>query len=110
MKIGTRLIGSFLIVACKAEIVGTIGLINIRTLARTDQVMYKQNTLGIKQSGDANTYYQRLRYNAAEMLLLRDDTQCEYQTCEYCVMDNDNYSSFSNGHSHCTWSPFFPAY
>ncbi|MGX8702556.1 methyl-accepting chemotaxis protein [Caproiciproducens sp.] len=74
-KIATKLIIGFLIVACIASVVGVVGLVNINTLAETDKVLYEGNTLGIVYAGNANTYYQRLRYNVAEMLLLEDNTQ-----------------------------------
>ncbi len=74
-KIAAKLIIGFLIVACIAGIVGAVGLINIKTLADTDKLLYEENTLGIVYSGDANTYFQRLRYNISEMIILKDNTQ-----------------------------------
>ncbi len=75
LKIATKLIIGFLTVACIAGVVGIVGLININALAESDRLLYEENTLGIVYSGDANTYYQRLRYNIAEMLLLKDEAQ-----------------------------------
>jgi methyl-accepting chemotaxis protein len=59
-------------------VVGVIGLTNIISINRADTELYEQNTLGIKYSGDAATYYQRMKYNMAEMILLGDDSQKDY--------------------------------
>ncbi len=75
LSISKKLIIGFLIVACIAGVVGGIGLINVTALRDSDKLLYEENTLGIVYSGDANTYYQRLRYNFAEMIILKDDTQ-----------------------------------
>ncbi|MGC4019281.1 MAG: HAMP domain-containing methyl-accepting chemotaxis protein [Muricomes sp.] len=75
LKIATKLVTGFLIVAFIAAVVGIIGLINIKALAGTDRQLYEENTMGVVRSGDVSTYYQRLRYNMAEMILLKDDSQ-----------------------------------
>ena len=75
LSISKKLIIGFLIVAIIAGIVGCIGLINIKKLEDTDRLLYEENTLGIVFSGDANTYYQRLRYNMAEMIILKDNSK-----------------------------------
>jgi len=50
-------------------------MINIIRISKADTLLYQENTMGIKYSGDASTYYQRLKYNMAEMILLHDDSQ-----------------------------------
>jgi len=74
LRIATKLIIGFLIVAIIAGVVGTIGLINISRIVEADTLLYDDNTLGILYLGNAATYYQRLRYNAIEMVLLKDDS------------------------------------
>lgn len=77
LKIATKLIIGFLIVAFIAGAVGVVGLLNIARITEADTLLFEENTLGIKYSGDAATYYQRLRYNAIEMALLEDDSLIE---------------------------------
>ncbi len=74
LKISSKLIVVFLTVALIAGVVGMVGLININRINEADKLLYEENTLGIKYSCDAATYYQRLRYNALEMVLLKDDS------------------------------------
>ncbi|NLM46662.1 MAG: HAMP domain-containing protein [Firmicutes bacterium] len=74
LKIKTKLITGFLLVAVIAGVVGIVGLTNIMRITEADTLLYEENTLGIKYSGAAATYYQRLKYNIAEMILLRDDS------------------------------------
>ncbi|MGI6084222.1 MAG: methyl-accepting chemotaxis protein [Acetivibrionales bacterium] len=72
LKISTKLVIGFLIVSCIAAAVGIVALINISNIVEADTLLYERNTLGIKYSGNANTYYQTLRYSAIEMALLKD--------------------------------------
>lgn len=69
LKIATKLIIGFLIVAFIAGAVGVVGLLNIARITEADTLLFEENTLGIKYSGDAATYYQRLRYNVRWLCL-----------------------------------------
>jgi len=73
MKIASKLILGFLIMAIIAGVVGIVGLTNILSMNKADTLLYEENTLGIKYSSNAMAYYQRLKYNFAEILLLKDD-------------------------------------
>jgi len=73
-KISVKLITGFLLVAIIAGLVGLVGLTNIMRLDDADSLLYKNNTLGIKYMGDAARFYQRLKYNTAEMILKKDDS------------------------------------
>ncbi len=74
LKIATKLIISFLVVALIAGVVGVVGLLNIMKITEADTLLYEENTLGVEYSSKAAIYYQRLRYNAIEMILLKDDS------------------------------------
>jgi len=65
---------SFLIVAVVATVIGVVGLTNITRINEADTLLFEQNTLGIKYIGDAARYYQRFKYNLAEMILYKDDS------------------------------------
>lgn len=77
LKIATKLIIAFLLVALIAVFVGIIGLVNLTNIKEADKLLFEENTLGVTYSGNAATYYQRLRYNAIEMVLLKDDSLLE---------------------------------
>ena len=74
MNISKRLIISFILIALIAALVGAVGLINIRNISNADTLLFEENTLGIEYSSEAAIYYQRLRYNVAEMIILKDDS------------------------------------
>ncbi len=74
LKISSKLIIAFLLVALIAAVVGMVGLVNIIRLNKSDTLLYEENTLGIKYSGQAAAYYQRFKYNFAEILLLKDNS------------------------------------
>ncbi|WP_369283752.1 methyl-accepting chemotaxis protein [Oscillibacter sp. GMB15532] len=74
MKISTKLVAGFLAIALIAGAVGIVGLMNINALAKSGRMLYEKNTMAVLYSGDANTSYQRIRYNVAEMLLMQADS------------------------------------
>jgi len=74
LKISLKLTISFLVIALIAGVVGIVGLTSIMNIDEADTLLYEKNTLGIKYSGDAASYYQRLKYNTAEIILLKDDS------------------------------------
>jgi len=75
LKIGVRLTIAFLLVALIAAAVGIVGFISLRRIDEADMLLYEENTLGAVYAGNAASYYQRLKYNAAEIILLKDDSQ-----------------------------------
>lgn len=60
--------------ALVASIVGFVGLYNITRIVDADTLLYEKNTQGINYSANAARFYQRLKYNIAESILLKDDS------------------------------------
>ena len=75
LRISLKLIMSFLIIAGLGVLIGIMGLININDIVKADERLYQSNTLGIQHMGDVHGYYQRVKYNIAEIILLEDDSQ-----------------------------------
>ncbi len=75
MKIGTKLISSFLVIALLAGAIGVVGIININTINKADTLLYEENALGLDYSGNAATLFGILRYDAIEMLVLDDESK-----------------------------------
>jgi len=75
LKISTKLIVGFLLVAVIAGVVGIVGLMNITRINEADTLMFENNTMGINYSANAARYYQRMKYNIAECIILRDDSK-----------------------------------
>lgn len=69
LKISTKLIIGFLIVAILACVVGVVGLININNINNADTLLYEQDTLGLNYSGNINTYSMGIRFNALQMVM-----------------------------------------
>lgn len=77
LKISAKLLTGFLIMVLIAGIIGATGLVSIFTMNKAGTLLYEENTLGLQYAGNAAAYYQRLRYNIAEMIILHDDLQKE---------------------------------
>ncbi|MDD3174121.1 MAG: methyl-accepting chemotaxis protein [Herbinix sp.] len=71
VKISTKLIIGFLIVAAIAAFLGIFGVLNINMITNADHELYNKNTLGVAYSGSAGTYFQRIRYIALETTILK---------------------------------------
>ncbi|MBN1470371.1 MAG: methyl-accepting chemotaxis protein [Syntrophaceae bacterium] len=61
IKVGTKLIVSFLAVVVILAIVATIGYFNIKSIAGRGNVMYKQNTAAIEDMGAINANLEKMR-------------------------------------------------
>ncbi len=68
LKIGKKLVIGFLIVAILAVAVGTVGIINIENIKNSDASLYEQDTLGLKQAGDAAIIFMQIRYDSLKLL------------------------------------------
>mgnify|MGYP000958533655 CR=1 FL=1 len=60
-----------------AAVVGVVGLNNISRITEADTLLYQNNAMGINYSSNAGRYYQRMKYNIAESILLKDDSRRE---------------------------------
>jgi methyl-accepting chemotaxis protein len=75
VRIGTKLIVSFIIVALIAAVVGVIGIFNIRTIDNADTELYQHYTVPIQILGDISTAFQRTRVNLREVVLSKDNAE-----------------------------------
>jgi methyl-accepting chemotaxis protein len=78
LKIATKLIIGFILVAIISGVVGAVGLINILNINKADTQLYELNTVGIKTVAEADVYFQRIRVNALKMMV--DDTNMDTYT------------------------------
>ena len=99
-RITTKLLIGFLIVAVIAGVVGIVGLLNISRIDEADTLLYEENTLGVVYSGNASAYYQRLKYNIAEFILLKDDSLIESyieKFNDYIAKIDDQLTKYEEG-------------
>lgn len=97
LKIGTRLMISFLIVAIIAGIVGVVGIINIGSISNQSNVLYTSTALGLEYIGEASTYYQRIRFNAIKMIVSEnasDDADCAQKVTDYTAQAEDYLNKY----------------
>jgi methyl-accepting chemotaxis protein len=75
MKMGTKLIGGFLLIALIAVVIGMTGIINLRRIAAADQYLYKNNTAPIPVLSHLEVTFQRLRVALQDNLQSRTPEQ-----------------------------------
>ena len=61
IKMGTKLIGSFLIIVAILIAVAMVGYVNIKSIANRGDAMYKQNTAAVEEMGSINTSLEKMR-------------------------------------------------
>lgn len=88
IKIGTKMIAGFLIVAVIAGIVGVVGIVNLDNMANASTQLYEENTLGLNYTGNAGIFYQRIRYNAVKMMIVENNSDLED-----CINNIKEYSA-----------------
>ncbi|MBF0342698.1 MAG: MCP four helix bundle domain-containing protein [Nitrospirae bacterium] len=63
MKTATKLVGSFVVVACITVIVGVVGIVNLHKIDDADTFLYEKMTVPISQIADITQDFQRIRIN-----------------------------------------------
>jgi len=72
LKIKTKLLTSFILIALLVGVVGFIGILNTWSLQQSDQELYENMTVPISQIGQMSTVFQIMRVNLRDMILAND--------------------------------------
>ncbi len=72
IKLGPKLIGSFLLVAAVSGIVGFVGIRNIRAIDEADTKLYEKVTIPLGEMGDMMQLFQRKRVNLRDAVMTGD--------------------------------------
>ncbi len=72
LKIKTKLLSSFILIALLVGVVGFIGILNTWSLQESDQELYENMTVPISQVGQMSTTFQKMRVNLRDMILAND--------------------------------------
>ncbi|EHQ90806.1 methyl-accepting chemotaxis protein [Desulfosporosinus youngiae] len=72
MKIAAKLSTGFIIVSLLTAVVGVIGIVNIKAIAKSDVELYENVTVPISELADMSIEFQRLRVNFRDILLTDD--------------------------------------
>jgi methyl-accepting chemotaxis protein len=70
MKIGTKLIGGFSLIALIAGVIGFTGVTNIIQINKNDMELYERMTLPIAQMGEISSAFERVRVDLAKVLIV----------------------------------------
>jgi methyl-accepting chemotaxis protein len=69
MKIGTKLVLSFVLVAMFSAAIGFVAITRLNMLQQSGTAMYELNAVPLAELIDVSTFYQRLRVNLREMFI-----------------------------------------
>lgn len=72
LKIKTKLLTSFILIALLVGVVGFIGILNTWSLQESDRELYENMTVPISQVGQMSTTFQKMRVNLRDMILAND--------------------------------------
>ncbi len=72
MKIASKLITGFILVALIAGVIGIVGIVNIRSIDKADSALYETNTVPISDLATVMEKYHRIRVNLLDMILNKD--------------------------------------
>ena len=75
MKIRTKLLSSFLIVAILAGVIGYMGISRIKQIDAADTKLYEKITLPLADMSDMATSFQRIRVNVRDAVLANNETE-----------------------------------
>ncbi|MCX7748311.1 MAG: methyl-accepting chemotaxis protein [Clostridia bacterium] len=75
LKIGTKLLSGFIVVAIIAGIIGIVGIVNLKSLDDSDTELYQNITVPLSEVSTISTAFQRLRVNVRDMLLAETPEQ-----------------------------------
>ena len=74
LKVGTKLLSAFILVALIAGFVGYEGIVSLRAADASDSILYERNTVPLGHVAKIGVAFQRLRVNALTMLTTTDKT------------------------------------
>ena len=72
MKLSTKLLGSFLVLAVLTGVVGFIGIRGILTVDDADTMLYERVTVPLGQLAVITQDFQRVRVNSRDMIAAQD--------------------------------------
>ena len=99
MKIGSKLLTGFILVAIIAGVVGGVGILNIQSLSESDTELYEKMTVPISQMSNVGIAFQRTRVNLRDMILAQEqvDIQAYIERIDQRRAEIDKWSSEFEG-------------
>lgn len=84
MKIASKLILSYVIIAVMSGVVGVIAIRNIEKMTDNDATLYENMTVPLSEVAEINSLFQRARVNARD-LIFEDDPEVIQETYDYVL-------------------------
>ncbi len=78
LRIRTKLLISFFIVALIAAIIGIFGVVNMKTIDDADTALYETKTVPLGHVGKMATYFHRIRVNLRDAVLAETEEKSSY--------------------------------
>jgi len=78
MKLSTKLIGGFVIVALIGAIIGAWGILKIKQIDAADEMLYEHMTVPLVQLADISIAFQRVRVNSRDMIQASDPAKIKH--------------------------------
>jgi methyl-accepting chemotaxis protein len=75
LKIGTKLITSFLFVALIGAFIGYQGIVSLKEADESDTILYERNTVPVSKIGTIAVSFQRMRCNMYEIITAKNDAE-----------------------------------
>ncbi len=72
MKIGAKLLVSFIIIALITGVVGAVGFVNVQKIEDSNTILYEKMTLPIAEVGQISTSYQEMQVIVRDMIVTND--------------------------------------
>ncbi|MDR3565913.1 MAG: MCP four helix bundle domain-containing protein, partial [Negativicutes bacterium] len=104
LKIMTRLLIGFVVVAALAGVVGYVGIKNIHAIDDSDTILYEKNTVPIALLQDITEGFQRARYNVLEMAIA-DSPEKRDAAVKKLVVRRDEITKASSEYEKLILSP-----
>jgi len=69
MKISSKLLSGFIIVAIIAAVVGIVGIVSLKSIEKSDTELYKNQLVSITQLADINKNFQMIRVGVRDVII-----------------------------------------
>jgi len=96
MKIGVKLMVSFIILAIITGIVGIMGIINLNTLNQSDTELYEDMTVPISELGDMSTSFQEMSVDIRNMIIENRPELIQANIGKYLIQKQEIETSAAN--------------
>lgn len=73
IKIGTKLIASYILLALITGVVGLLGINGLTRIGNADTALYRDMTVPLSETGDMAVLYQRIRINGRDFIYAKND-------------------------------------